>query len=212
MGTYFTLTDFQASGLLLLLGFIFFLTGAMFWKPKEYQQALILSLPAIHRDRKKMRWIFSWMIVGLMTTGCGWITLAPQLWDSNDHLAAPSGALFYLTGAALMILSICFRLTVQEEAAKETAENRVVPVNYPTFNNWADSLYSFHMISSYISWALLGASILWTGISPVWLGWTGVAGGVICALGFIFSRGLLFAPPILVHLYTAITGIVILWG
>jgi hypothetical protein len=42
------------------------------------------------------------------------------------------------------------------------------------------------------------------------IGWIGVAGGIICSIGFISFRNGPFSPPILAHLYTAIIGITII--
>lgn len=207
--------DFSSNGLfsvaiIMLLGFVFFLTGAIFWKPKVYEQPFATSLPAMHKDKKRMRWIYYWMIAGIATSACGWLTFILFFWKENDHVFSPSAGLLFVLGAALMMVSIGFRLTVQEDAAKETEISGNIPSHYSSFQNWAGLLYSLHMVFSFISWTLIGVSILLTKTLPVSLGWAGVIGGIICSLGFITFRNGPFAPPILAHLYSAVIAVIII--
>jgi hypothetical protein len=55
-------------GLVLLAGLITFLTGAAFWRPAVYQQALPQALTAMAKEANRLRWIQAWMIVGVVTS------------------------------------------------------------------------------------------------------------------------------------------------
>lgn len=52
---------------------------------------------------------------------------------------------------------------------------------------------------------MLGGSVF-----PAWLGWIGVAVGLIGLVGFIVTRGGPFAPPIIAHSFGLLAGIVLL--
>lgn len=196
--------------IILLMGFVLFLIGAMFWKPAVYQQAPEAALPAIHKDKKRMRWIFCWMIAGVVTSAGGWLLLVPYSWKAGDHILVPLAALLFILGALLMVISIAFRLTVQEDAAEETHASGMVPPHYVSYQNWASLLYSLHMIFSYVSWLLMGISLLLTQVLPSAIGWVGVVGGIICSLGFVAFRNGPFSPPIIAHVYAAVVGISII--
>ena len=58
-------------GLVLLAGLVTFLTGAAFWRPALYQQALPLALTAMAKEPNRLRWIgpawLGWAGVGAGT-------------------------------------------------------------------------------------------------------------------------------------------------
>jgi hypothetical protein len=66
------------------------------------------------------------------------------------------------------------------------------------------------MLLSYATFAFLGAAMLNGSLLPAWLGWFGVALGVVALVGFLLTRGGPFAPPILAHSFGLLVGIVML--
>jgi len=197
-------------GAVLLAGFVTFLMGAAFWKPAVYQQALPQALAAMAQDASRLRWIQSWMVVGIVMTTLGVTSLAQRMASAGEHVWSTLGAACFALGAVLMLVSLAFGLTVRPWAAAETVATGEVPRGYEAFDRFAALLYAVHMLTAYTSWALLGAALVESRVAPAWLGWAGVGAGTALAIGFAVFRGGPFGPPILAHVYTAVIGIVFL--
>jgi len=198
------------TGVVLVAGLVAFLTGAVFWKPAVYQQALPQALAAMAKDAARLRWIQSWMMVGIGTTTLGVALLARRIDLDGEHLWSTLGAACFALGAPLMLVSLAFGLTVRPWAADETVAKGEVPRGYEALDRFAGLLMATHMVTAYASWAFLGAALLRSGTVPAWLGWSGVGAGSLFAVGFVAFRGGPFAPPFLAHVYTAVIGIVLL--
>ncbi len=195
---------------LLIGGCLAFLAGAAFWKPKEYQQALPRALAAMAVSAARMRWIQSWMIVGVVTTTLGIVLLARFLGQRGEVVCSTLGATLFALGASSMLVFLAFGLTVRIWAAAECAASGEVPVGYEALDRWAALLYAIHMVTAYSAWALLGTALVRSGAAPAWVGWSGVGAGSAMAVGFVVLRGGPFAPPILVHAYPLMIGISLL--
>jgi hypothetical protein len=195
------------TGGVLVAGLGVFLTGAAFWKPAVYQQALPQALAAMDREPNRLRWIQSWMIAGVATTTLGVMLLAREIDLHGEHFWSTLGAACFALGVAPMLVSLAFGLTVRIWAAAETTATGEVPRGFEAFDRFAGLLYAIHMFTAYASWACLGAAILRSHIAPPWLGWSGVAAGCIGALGFAALRGGPLGPPFLAHVYPAAIGI-----
>lgn len=74
----------------------------------------------------------------------------------------------------------------------------------------AGTLHSFHMLTAYASWSLLGCALVTTASVPVWLGWAGIVLGALLSLGFVVLQGGFLSPPILAHVYPLTVGIALL--
>ena len=197
-------------GAVLLAGLLTFLTGAVFWKPALYQQALPQALAAMAKDAPRLRWIQSWMFVGVVTTTVGVSLLAHRIDLDGERVWSTVGAACFALGAPLMLVALAFGLAVRPWAAEETVATGEVPRGYEAFDRFAGLLMAGHMVTEYASWAFLGAALLQTGTVPAWLGWSGVGAGSLFAVGFVTLRGGPFAPPFLAHVYPAVVGIVLL--
>ena len=184
--------------------------GAAFWQPALYQQEWPAALVAMAEDRRRLRWIHTWMCLGVTVTTLG-VALAGGLADHQrrDDVVDLALGLFGL-GAVLWLVALIFRLTVQEWAAQQTRKVGAVPVGYEAWSRWAGAIHVFHMLSAYGSWIFLGGAIIITTLAPAWLGWAGVVLGIVLALGFIAMRGGPLAPPILAHAYSLAIGIALL--
>src|SRR4030095_10670000 len=106
-------------GAILLAGFVTFLTGAAFWKPAVYQQALPQALAAMAKDANRLRWIQAWMVVGVVMTTLGVTSLAQQMTIAGEHVWSTLGAACLALGALLMLVSLAFGLTGRPWAAAE---------------------------------------------------------------------------------------------
>ncbi len=204
------MTDVKWAGVVLIAGFTAFLVGAAFWKPALYQQEWPAALVAMSEDRRRLRWIHTWMCTGVTVTTLGVALLVALLiTDGEATLSIMALGLFAL-GAVLWLVALFFRLTVQEWAAEETRKTGTVPTGFESWSRWAGAIHVFHMLSAYGSWVFLGGAIVSTALAPAWLGWTGVALGTVLALGFIALKGGPLAPPILAHAYPLAIGIALL--
>ncbi len=204
------MTEVRWAGVVLIAGFTAFLLGAALWKPALYQQEWPAALVAMAEDRRRLRWIHTWMCLGVTVSTLGVALLAALLVaDGDETLPIMALGLFGL-GAVLWLVALIFRLTVQEWAAEETRKTGSVPVGYEPWSRWAGAIHVFHMLSAYASWVFIGGALVSTALAPVWLGWAGVVLGTLLALGFIAMKGGPLAPPILAHAYPLAIGIALL--
>lgn len=204
-------TAMVAAGWLLIAGLAVFLTGAAFWKPAVYEQSLSEALTAMAADRRRLRWVYVWMIAGVVTSTAAVFVLAAEL-AGTGRFFAPAAAAMFALGGALWMVALCFHLTVGEWAAVETARTGATPDGYESLRHWADSLYAVHMLLGYAAAGLLGAALLAAEVTPRWFGWAEVALGAGCALGFAALRGGPFSPPVLVYVLTGAIAVALIFS
>jgi hypothetical protein len=197
-------------GVLLVAGLVVFLVGAGAWR-LAYEQPLQDALVAIHADRRRRAWIHLWMIPAMFLTSGGVLGMAAVVREETAIVLSLMAGIVYALGAVCWIASLAFRLTVVPWAAEYTVEHGHVPEGFTALDRWAGSLYSVHMISAYVAFAILGAAVLADGQLPTWAGWGGVVGGVGFAAGFLATRQAgPFNPPLWAHVYTAVLGVLLL--
>lgn len=198
---------------LLIGGFFIFLTGASFWK-LDYQRPLEESLRAIARTRRRWLWIHCWMIGGIVVTLLGHAGLAYLFLGAGGPVHSVFGVLLFATGALPWLTGIMWRLTVLLWAAGEYHVSGEIPQGTDAWGAWFGNLHAAHLILSYLSWTVVGASVLDTGLLAPWVGWLGIGLGAMGAAGYALLKGGPFAPPIHAHLYTLIAGIplIVRWG
>jgi hypothetical protein len=193
-----------AVAVLLIAGAVVFTTGAVFWR-LDYERPPEESLPLIHADRGRRLWIHSWMLTAMFFTSAGLAGLA------GLARGVVFGAAVYLLGAAGMIVSIAFNLTVVPWVAERQVTDGAVPAGFAVLRQWSGLLYVVHMLASYAAFAALGGAILASDVLPSWSGWVGLVLGVLCLAGFAGTRfSGPFNPPILAHTYTCLLGVVLL--
>jgi len=198
-------------GGVLLAGLVIFLVGAVAWR-LEYQRPPEESLPAIHRDRRRWAWIHTWMIVALVVTPAGLVGLTVAFEEPRATVLSGMATAAYGAGAVCWIVSLAFRLTVVPWAAEQATAGQV-PDGFAAYDRWAGALYVVHMLSAYLSSAVLGAAVLASDDLPVWLGWAGVSWGLGFAAGLVATRFAgAFNPPFWAHLFTGTVGLVLLLG
>jgi len=197
-------------GIVLIAGLVVFLVGAGGWK-LVYDQPLRQSLPVIHLDRRRRAWVHLWMIPAMFLTSAGVFALAEVVTNGIAVVLSLMAGVVYTLGAVCWIASLAFRLTVIPWAAEETVERGDLPDGFAPLNNWSGSLYSVHMVSAYVAFAILGVVVLADGELPRWAGWIGIVGGPSFAAGFLATRQAgPFNPPAWTHLYTALLGVLLL--
>lgn len=196
-------------GWTLLAGLVVFLAGAIAWR-MGYEQPLRDALPLVHRDRRRREWIHLWMILAMFVTTAGLAGLAVLVDGDTATLLATMATTLYGLGAVAWVVSLAFRLTVVPWAAERTVASGEVPDGHAALDAWAGSLYMIHMVAAYVTFAVLGAALLDSGLPP-WVGWLGVAWGTAFLLGFTATRAAgPFNPPFWAHTYTAVVGVALL--
>lgn len=194
----------------LVAGLVVFLVGAVAWR-LDYELPAEESLPLIHADRRRRMWIHAWMVAAMFITPAGLFGLAqlPELQDVAPPAAM--AAAVYAIGAACMMATLCFRLTVVPWAAERTVADGQPPDGFAALEAWAGRLYVVHMLASYAVFALLGATVLASDFFATWSGWVGLGLGVGFLTGFVATRFAgPFNPPFMAHLYPALLGVVLL--
>jgi hypothetical protein len=182
------------------------MVGAARWR-LAYEQPLEISLPLKAWEAGRLRWIHSWMLVGIVLSSAGVAALA--MFTQSPWGAA--AAVVFAMGATSMLVAIAFRMSVGEWAATETVATGSVPHLYPALSVWAGGLHAIHMVTAYASAIPLGWVIVETDIAPAWVGWIGMVWGAVYAIGFVLTRGsAVFAPPFQAHLFTGVLGLTLL--
>jgi hypothetical protein len=195
--------DTTIVGIVLIAGFAIFTAGAVFWR-LAFEGLPADALRAVQAERGRHTLIHVWMVVAMVVTPAG---IAGYAALTRSPIAAMAAAA-YAVGAALLMVSLVFRLTVVQWAAAQSE----VPDVFPPLSAWASGLYVVHMASAYAAFAALGAAVLAAG-GPAWLGWLGVGLGLGCLAGFVATRfNGPFNPPILAHTYTGVLGVWLLTG
>jgi hypothetical protein len=203
-------SEARACGWLLCAGLAVFMVGAVLWRPSWFEPAQLSDqLKSVATHSAAWTWIHVWLAAGVVTTSVGlavWVEVQRQ---AGERLATPVAFTLYVVGAILWLVAMAQRLTVQEWAGAQALQG-IVPDVYPSIHRLSGLLYGAHMFLSYVSFALLGAGVLRSGILGRGLGWTGVVGGGAFAVGFIVLRAGPFAPPFLAHVYTFALGVKLL--
>jgi hypothetical protein len=194
-------------GWTLVAGFVGFMVGAGGWR-LEYEQPLDRSLPVMHADRRRLRWIHWWMGPSVVLTTAGLTGLAWLVSEPGAALAA--GA--YSLGAVLWVGALLFRLSVGEWAAERTVLDGSVPDVYEPLARWAGYGHAVHMVAAYLSAVPLAWAVEAAGLVPTWLAWAGSVWGLGLAVLFLVPRTrFAAAPPFWAHVFTFAVGLALLF-
>lgn len=193
-------------GWLLVAGFVAFMMGAGAWR-LEYEQPLEKSLPFMHGDVRRLRWIHWWMVPAVFLTVAGLGGLAWLVADAGAAVAAAG----YALGAAFWVLALLFRLTVGEWAAEQAAATGEIPAMYPSLARWMGLGHGAHMMSAYVTAIPLAVALVGADLIPSWLGWAGGIWGVTLAVAMLIPRvSFIASPPFWAHLFTFAIGLALL--
>lgn len=194
------------AGTLLIAGFAVFIAGAAGWR-LQYQAPLPERMVHLHADRRRLRWIHSAMVAAMVLTPAGLVATAGVAGQSAVWAAAAA----YTTGAILWLLTLTFRLTVQERVAGRVAGGEPLPDWYEPLEAWAGLGHRVHMLVSYaaaipLAWGLAAVDLI-----PDWLAWGGAIWGAAWLAGYAVPRTrFAFEPPFWAHVFTFAIGIALL--
>jgi hypothetical protein len=204
-----TMATEQFVGSVLIAELVVFLIGAGGWR-LEYEQPLPDALRVIHQDRRRRAWIHRWMIAAMLITPAGLAGLVTLVVEPSARALLAAAVVVYTVGAVCWIVSLVFRLTVVPWAAARTVGDGDPPEVFVALDRWAGELYRVHMLAAYATFAVLGVAVLADGQLPVWIGVSGIAGGILFSAGFLSRWAALFSPPLWAHLYTGVLGVALL--
>ena len=194
-------------GVLLVGGFLVFMTGAVLWRPAAYEQPVEVALPLMHADRRRLRWIHWWMIPAIFLTIGGLGGLAWFVSNAGVAIAA----VVYAAGGVLWVLALSFRETVGEWAARQAAETGSVPPVYLPLSSWMGLCHAIHMMTAYVTAIPLGWSLAEAGLIPGWLGWAGAVWGLVLgAVLLVPAIRFVAQPPFWAHTFTGAVGLALL--
>ncbi len=209
-------TGHRFTGLVLILGALLFLVGAglyggmtlrekkgtmIFWLPLREQLILIFDHPRL------WRWATILFISGVVVTILGLTLLTTLLRDVRDWAFSQLGLVAFVFGAALWVIHLAFRLSIDPWAAQETAKTAVIPEFYVPLTRWTGVLFVIYTVLAFSALAAYGGAVLSTGVLPHWVGWLAIAYG-LAGLGLLGFTG--DAPPFLHHLMPLLIGILLL--
>jgi len=202
------MADARLVGGVLVVGLAAFMVGAVRWRI-AYEGSPETALPAIHADRRRRAWIHSWMIAGLLVTSAGLAGLATVVDTGTSRAAAAMCAAAYGLGVACMVVSLAYRLTVVPWAAAHAVSDGHPREGFVAWDTWAGTLYRIHMLTSYLTFALLGVAVLADTELPTAVGWLGLVWGLSFAIGFAVPgrHQVAFYPPFWALTYPAVVGV-----
>jgi hypothetical protein len=202
-----------AAGLVLVAGLVVFLVGALRWR-LEYQAEAPVALPAVQADLRRWAWIHRWMAAAMVVTPAGLAMTASLVRPDDAAATAWAAVVVFAIGAACLLVTLTYRLAVVPWAAARAVADGSPPDLYLATEPWASLLYRAHMLSAYLTFAVLGAALVLDDGRPDWLGWLGIAWGCTFAALFAVGGRVAYAvyPPFWAHTYPAAVGVALITG
>jgi hypothetical protein len=199
-------------GVLLLAGLVLVAVEAVGYTRGGYSSAfwrlpLDDKLDHVAEHRWEWWWISVWGLVGLFLMSGGVFGLGYLLADAGEPLLASVS----LGGFVVAVLAWVWGLLVQASAVSEAAKQRADTGTTPP---WLHPLWNGAFIAE-LSWitganlayALIGVTILQTGLVADWAGWVALVAGGLIAVGVLITRE---GFPQLGYLLPAAIGIALL--
>jgi hypothetical protein len=194
-------SQLRIAGALFLVGGLVFVLGAGSPPWEQWSAPLPRALEVIAQHRAAWYWIHACFALGVLLTIFGFTAFAVAMADvARAQLLAALIRSAYLTGAALWLANIGFRVTVQLWAGTMVTAGSPIPLGYEAWQGWVDALFGLYMLLGYASCVGLGWIVLRTTTLPRWVGWFAIGFGV--SAGGVVGASI----PALVHLPLMIVG------
>jgi hypothetical protein len=204
----------QVAGVLLILGSVLVLSGAgsyafvkdkggplIFGQPPREWLRLVGEHPSL------WRWATLLFITGPIVTVMGFGLFTTQLRGAGDPGFAQLGMLAVALGAALWVVNLAARLTVDPWAARIQAQMGAIPESYTAISSWTGALYVVYTILTFTALVLYGWAMLTATLLLHWVGWASICYGLAGLIFFAIARD---APPFLHYLMPILLGALLL--
>lgn len=204
------------AGALLILGCFTVMFGASFYMfvkdpngpvifgqpPREW-----LRLVGEHADM--WTWATIPFMAGPIVTVLGFAGLQTLLRGAGDQGYGQLGLMAFAFGAALWVINLAARLTIDPWATKALTATGAIPDVYTVVSSWMGVLYVIYTILTFVGLSLYGVAILNSTLLPGWAGWVAVAYGIFGLVYFAVTRD---APPFMHYLVPIVIGVLLLIG
>lgn len=113
----------------------------------------------------------------------------------------------FLTGIAIWLVHLGFRLTVMVTVSRDMGTGQSMPEWFLPLWSWGNSLLAGYILLASLGLIILGRSLLATQLLPAWTAWTTIAFGTLFIVTLVIFRNTL---PVFLHLATGLIGVVAL--
>lgn len=180
-------------GVLLLSGLALVAVEAVGYTRGGYDSAfwrlpLDEKLDHVAEHRWEWWWISIWGLVGLFLLTGGVFSVSYLLADAGEPILAYVAVGGYTVAAFAWVYGLLVQAAAVSEASKQRAETGTTPSWLHPFWNGAFVAELLWISGANLAYALIGVTILQTGLVAEWAGWVALVGGVIIAAGVLITR------------------------
>ncbi len=201
------------TGITLIVGCLLFLSGAGSYSLiRDEKGRMIFGQPPrawvtmVHNHRALWRRATLLFISGTLITVAGLAGLTDTLAEGSTVRLARISLLAFVIAAALWVILLSFRLTVDPWAGEHLARTNTMPDTYEPLRLWLGPLFVIYTVLMFLGLALLGVAVLGTSTLPQWVGWLAIVYGLA---GLALLAALRDAPPLLHYLAPLMMGILL---
>jgi hypothetical protein len=174
-------------------------------------------LEIIASNRRGWQWSSLWWAAGSVLNVLGFGLLAVMMHQAGGSLLGEAATLSFLLAAALWIVAMAYRMSVETMVIGATDEASELPNWFKPLEAWSITIMLIYMGLGYFATALLGWALLQTAVLASWIGWLSLLFGTAAALLIVSNRprypGTDFSIaglPILLHMMPLIIGVALL--
>ncbi len=199
-------------GVLLLSGLILMFVEAVGYVRGGYSSAfwklpLDEKLDHVEAHRWEWWWVSLWGLVGLFALTGGVFGLGYLLADAGEPILASVAVGAFTVAVFASVGGLVVQATSVSEAARQRTETGGTPSwLHPAWNGAFVAELSW-ISGANLAYALIGFTILETGLVAAWAGWVTLIAGALIAVGVVLARE---GFPQLGYLSPAVVGIALL--
>ena len=161
-----------------------------------------MTLEAIATEPAAHMWTSGNFLIATLITLVGLIFFTLVLFQAGDRYFSILGLFAFSFGAVFWILHLAFRLTVIRTVAESYGQTSVAPPWFQPWMDWNGLLFGIYSVLAYLGIAAYGGAMIWTGLTPRWIGRGCVIVGLLAAP--------LIGPPFFIHAVLWLVGILFL--
>jgi predicted lipid-binding transport protein (Tim44 family) len=211
-------SEYQFTGLLLILSLIVFAIGAGLpfvgakGRPTIYMLTAPGNLRAVAASLTLWRWGNKFMGAAIVVLLAGSSMLTTLLEKAGEVIFSRLGLIGLLVASVLWLVFSVFRGVVtvraaQDVAAAGTSKTGAAPAYYAPLAQWMFALYLVYAALGFLALAAYGVSLLQVGLLPAWVGWATLIFSIALLIPLFIQRNIL---PILHYLPGLLIGVLLL--